>query len=104
MVFCYCCSFTEQHFLAYNVYGLCYLMSLFFMRFREIIKKIGVTISIHARFRMMESWILPRAKDLVTVTALVSGRKICATTCRNSGMDVRGKNVPLKRNMGVMKR
>ena len=68
------------------------------------IKKIGVTISIHARLKRIESWMLPRAKPLVTVTAFVSGRKICAATCRNSGMEVRGKNVPLRRNMGVMKR
>ena len=74
------------------------------MRFIARIKKMGATISIHARLKMMESWMLPRARDLVTVTALVSGRKICADICRNSGSDVRGKNVPLSRNMGVMKR
>jgi len=44
------------------------------------------------------------AKDLVTVTALVSGRKTCAAICRNSGMEVKGKKVPLRRNIGVMKR
>ena len=67
-------------------------------------KKIGVTISIHARLNRMDSWMLPRAKPLVTATALVSGRKICAASCRNSGMDVSGKKVPLRRNMGVMNR
>lgn len=70
----------------------------------EKIKKMGATISIHNRFRMIKSWMLPMAKDLVTATALVSGRKICAAICRNSGIDVSGKNVPLNRNMGVMKR
>ena len=47
---------------------------------------------------------LPRAKALVTATALVRGRRICAAICRNSGIEVKGKNVPLKRNMGVIKR
>ena len=79
-------------------------MSLFFIRFIARIKKIDVTISIQARFRRIEIWMLPRAKDLVTATALASGNISCAATCRNSGMEVRGKNVPLKRNMGVMKR
>ena len=79
-------------------------MSLFFIRFIERIKKIGVTISIQARFRRMEGWMLPRVKDRAIKTALVSGRKSCAAICRNSGMDVKGKNVPLKRNIGVMKR
>ena len=81
-----------------------YLMSRFFIRFMARTKKIGVIISIHARLKRMESWMLPRAKPLVTDTAFVSGRKICAATCRNSGIEVRGKNVPLRRNMGVMKR
>ena len=67
-------------------------------------KKNGVTISIQIRFRRMESWMLPRTRARVTATALVSGRKICAAICRIWGMDVRGKNVPLRRNMGVMKR
>ena len=67
-------------------------------------KKIGVTSSIHARLKMIDSWMFPRASALVTDTALVSGRKTCAATCRNSGIEVRGKNVPLKRNMGVMNR
>jgi hypothetical protein len=68
------------------------------------IKKTGVTISIQARLKRIEIWMLPRARALVTDTAFVSGRKICAATCRNSGMDVSGKNVPLRRNIGVMKR
>ena len=74
------------------------------MRFMARTKKIGVTISIHARLMRIESWMLPRARALVTDTALVSGRKICAVICRNSGMEVRGKKVPLSRNMGVMNR
>jgi len=67
-------------------------------------KKTGVTISIHAKLKTIESWMLPRAKPLVTSTAFVSGKRICVAICRNWGMDVRGKKVPLRRNMGVMKR
>ena len=80
----------------------CYLMSRFFIRFTAKTKKIGVIISIQDRLRRSESWMLPRARALVTDTALVSGRKTCAAICRNSGMDTRGKNVPLKRNIGVI--
>ena len=79
-------------------------MSRFFIRFMARIKKIGVTISIHARLNRMDSWMLPKARALVTATALVSGRKICAAICRNSGMEDRGKKVPLRRNIGVMNR
>ena len=66
--------------------------------------KMGVTIKNHVRFRRSANSNLPRAKALVKVTALVRGRKIWAITCRNSGMAVKGKNVPLRRNIGVMKR
>ena len=67
-------------------------------------KKIGVTISIHATLKRIESWMLPNDRALVTDTALVSGRSTCAAICRNSGIEVRGKKVPLNRNMGVMNR
>jgi hypothetical protein len=46
----------------------------------------------------------PNANDLVIATALVSGRKIIAIICRMLGIEDNGKNVPLKRNIGVMKR
>lgn len=69
-----------------------------------MIKKKGVTIISHARFRRSASSILPRAKALVKDTAFVRGNKSWATTCRNSGRAVKGKKVPLRRNMGVMKR
>ncbi len=68
------------------------------------IKKKGVTISSQARFRRMTNSKLPRAKALVKATALVRGRKSWATTCKTSGIEVNGKKVPLRRNMGVMKR
>jgi hypothetical protein len=47
---------------------------------------------------------LPRVKALVNATALVRGRKSWAITCRMLGKAVIGKNVPLRRNIGVMKR
>jgi len=67
-------------------------------------KKIGVIIIIQAMLKMSENCRFPRANDLVTATALESGRKICATICRIWGRDVSGKKVPLSRNIGVMKR
>ena len=48
------------------------------MRFIARTKKIGVTISIHAKLVIIENWMFPKARDLVTFTAFVSGRKICA--------------------------
>ena len=69
-----------------------------------MIKKKGVTIRSQARFRRRTSSTLPRAKALINATALVRGRKSWAATCRKSGMAVKGKKVPLKRNMGVMNR
>jgi hypothetical protein len=79
-------------------------MSLFFIRFMDRTTKNGVTIMSQARFRRRENSTLPRARALVNVTALVRGRKSWATTCRNSGIAVKGKKVLLRRNMGVMKR
>ena len=80
------------------------MISRFFIKLTESITKIGVTIRIHVRFNKTESCMLLLAKALVTVTAFVSGRNICATVCTNSGIDVKGKKVPLKRNIGVMNR
>ena len=68
------------------------------------IKKKGVTISSQARFRRRANSSLPSAKALVNFTALVRGRKSWAATCNNSGMAAKGKNVPLRRNIGVIKR
>tara|TARA_B100001971_G_C18000580_1_gene437108 strand:+ start:312 stop:467 length:156 start_codon:yes stop_codon:yes gene_type:complete len=47
---------------------------------------------------------LPRAKDLVSITALERGKNSCEAVCRISGIDVIGKNVPLSKNMGVINR
>ena len=66
--------------------------------------KMGVTIRNQARFIRSANSILPRANALVNATALVSGRKSWAITCRKSDMAANGKNVPLRRNIGVMKR
>ena len=79
-------------------------MSLFFIRFMDSTKKKGVTISSQDRFRRRANSSLPRAKALVNLTALVRGRKSWVTICPNSGRTVKGKNVPLRRNMGVIKR
>ena len=67
-------------------------------------KKIGVTISSQTRFRRRGSSTLPRTKALVKITALVRGRKSWAATCRKSGIVVKGKKVPLRRNIGVINR
>ena len=80
------------------------MISRFFIRFTDRTTKIGVSISIQTKLNRIEISIIPRAKDLVTITALLSGKKICATICSNSGMDDNGKKVPLKRNIGVIKR
>jgi hypothetical protein len=67
-------------------------------------KKTGVIIAIQVMLNISENCRFPSASDLVTATALESGRKICAKICSISGKDVKGKNVPLSRNIGVMKR
>lgn len=45
-----------------------------------------------------------RVSDRVMITSCVSGRNTTAKTCTVGGSTVNGKNVPEKRNMGVMKR
>ncbi len=79
-------------------------MSLFFIRFIDRTKKTGVTASSQARLRSKLSSGLPKVNARANVTAWVNGRKSCAKTCREFGRAVIGKNVPLRRNMGVMKR
>lgn len=79
-------------------------MSLFFIKCIDRTKKKGVATRSQARLKRSANSMLPRARALVNVTALVRGRKSWAITCRKSGMAVKGKNVPLRRNMGVIKR
>ena len=74
------------------------------MRFMARMKKMGMRIIIHARLKRIESWMLPRANDLVIITTLVSGNKICAIICKISGIATSGKYVPLSRDIGVMNR
>ena len=66
--------------------------------------KNGAVIRSHARLRRRENSMLPRAKALVNATTLVRGRKSWAVSCKKLGKVVIGKKVPLRRNMGVMKR
>ena len=79
-------------------------MSLFFIRFMDRTKKTGVTASSQARLRSRVSSSLPKVSARANVTACVKGRNSCAKTCKEAGKAVIGKNVPLRRNMGVMKR
>jgi len=79
-------------------------MSLFFIRFMDNTKKNGVTTSNQARFRSNVSSSLPKTSPRANVTACVKGRNSFARICREAGRAVNGKNVPLRRNMGVMKR
>ena len=67
-------------------------------------KNAGVTVTSQARLRSRDSSSLPRANARVNVTACVRGRNSWAKTCREHGKAVVGKNVPLRRNIGVMKR
>ena len=67
-------------------------------------KKTGVTASSQARLRSRVSSSLPKVSPRANVTACVKGRNSCAKTCKESGKAVSGKNVPLRRNMGVIKR
>ncbi len=50
----------------------------------------------------MSMW--PSAKPRVIVTAWTSGKKASDKYCIDTGKIENGKKVPLKRNIGVMKR
>ena len=65
-------------------------------------KKIGATISIHARLNSIEVWMLPNVRARVMFTALVRGNNTWAADCTIWGIAVKGKNVPLSKDMGVM--
>jgi len=67
-------------------------------------KKMGVTMAIQTRLR--SSWVprFPRSRALVRNTVCVRGRMACAKVCMKDGSWVNGKNVPLRRNIGVMNR
>lgn len=72
------------------------------MRFIASIKKIGATISIHARLNNIDVWMLPRVRARVMFTALVRGNTTWARVCMIWGIAVKGKKVPLSNDMGVM--
>jgi len=77
-------------------------MSFRFMRFVLRMKKIGVTMAIHAMLVSSVVGRLPRIKPLVSITVCGKGRKVVAKVCMAGGSEASGKKVPLSRNMGVM--
>ena len=79
-------------------------MSFFFIRFMLSTKNMGVTTAIHARLRIKDVSSFPNINALLKSTVCVRGRTVFATICMNCGRLVKGKKVPLNRNMGVMKR
>lgn len=79
-------------------------MSLFFIRFIErIVNVIPMEIS-DIRLGIRSNLIFPRVTDLDICTAWVRGKTMKDITRIVSGRAEIGKKVPLKRNMGVMKR
>jgi len=79
-------------------------MSLFFMRLIESMKKNGVVARNHARLSRSVVLSIAVAKALVSATACVNGKNTFDNVCTSTGRSVNGKNVPLKMNIGVMKR
>ena len=67
-------------------------------------KNNDVAAAIHAKLMRIDWSKLPKSSPLVNVTVCVSGRTAVAKTCMNPGKPLNGKNVPLKRNIGVMNR
>jgi len=67
-------------------------------------KKTKVTAKIHARLSSRDTSSGPSINALVRLTACVRGRIACATICTGLGRIVKGKNVPDKRNIGVINR
>jgi hypothetical protein len=55
------------------------------------------------RFRSRVNLSLPRTSALVNATAWLEA-ETDGRTCKNAGKAVIGKKVPLRRNIGVMKR
>ena len=65
-------------------------------------KKTGVTAAIQMRLMSSEDSKLPAINPLVRLTTCVRGRNAFAMICMKFGRSVRGKKVPLSRNMGVI--
>lgn len=89
----------------WNPFAVCfYLISLFFMRFMDKTKKKGVVTRNQERLSGRVGLSLPTVNALVSVTTWVNGKNTSATIRTSTGRLVIEKNVPLKINMGVMKR
>jgi len=67
-------------------------------------KKTSVTMPIHATAMTIDELKFPTINPLAKFTVWVSGKTAFAKTCMNCGRLVKGKNVPLSKNMGVMNR
>jgi len=67
-------------------------------------KKKGVVTKNQERLSSRVQLSLPTINALVSATAWVNGKNMLATICAVAGRLVMEKNVPLKMNMGVMKR
>ncbi len=68
------------------------------------VKKKGVVTSSQARFSRSDGDMFPMAKALESATACVKGKNMLANVCTAVGSVVIEKNVPLRMNIGVMKR
>jgi len=80
------------------------LISLFFIRFTDKIKKNGVVTKNQERLSNRVALSVPTVNALVSATAWVKGKNTLPTICASTGRIVMEKNVPLKMNIGVIKR
>jgi len=98
--------FHLKHFWTcyYPVIAYFYFISLFFIRFIDKTKKKGVVIKNQERLSNRVALSFPTVNALVSATAWVNGKRTLATICASTGRLVMEKNVPLKMNIGVMKR
>ena len=74
------------------------------MAFMQIMKNMGVTMAIQAMLMRSEVSSFPSMSPLARLTECVRGRAMLANVWRAAGYCESEKNVPLRRNMGVMKR
>jgi len=81
-----------------------YLISLFLIMFIDRMKKKGVVTRNQTRLSSRVTLSPPAVSALASVTACVNGNKMLAIVCACTGRAVMGKKVPLKMNIGVMKR
>lgn len=81
-----------------------HLISLFFIRLIDNVKKNGVVTKNQSILHSKAVLMFPTVNALVRATAWVKGKNIWATVCTTTGRVVMEKNVPLRMNIGVMKR